>query len=37
MMKLCDVVLLVFANKQYLSNVMNDAKIIDKLGLDSLR
>jgi hypothetical protein len=36
MMKLCDVVLLVFANKQDLSNVMNDAKIIDKFGLDSL-
>jgi hypothetical protein len=36
MIKLCDVVLVVFANKQDLPNVMNDANIIDKFGLDSL-
>ncbi len=36
MIKLCDVVFLVFANKQDLPNVMNDAKIIDKFELDSL-
>ncbi|KAK8686254.1 hypothetical protein V6N13_125281 [Hibiscus sabdariffa] len=35
--ELKDAVLLVFANKQDISNAMNAAEIIDKLALHSLR